>query len=191
MSVKVSARVWESELSRPQMLVLLAMADHSDDDGGSVFPSVNRLAWKTGYKARQIRRILAQLRKSNYIMRVAPAEAHRGVEYVIVMANLVPKIKFGDWLAQEQKEGADTSESDEEDDEGGQKDTPVSEDLNGVSPETGQGGLARQPNHHSTTNKPSGGDRPKSRSEVDAEHWARRIAESLGMTDEEKKRVFG
>ena len=40
---------------------MLALADHADDDG-YCYPSVGRLAWKTGYGVRQVQRTLKHLR---------------------------------------------------------------------------------------------------------------------------------
>ena len=61
MSVKIMAQVWELELSHNAQSVFLALADHADDDG-YCYPSVGRLAWKTGYGVRQVQRTLKYLR---------------------------------------------------------------------------------------------------------------------------------
>ena len=61
MSVKIMAQVWELELSHNVQSILLALADHADDDG-YCYPSVGRLAWKTGYGVRQVQRTLKYLR---------------------------------------------------------------------------------------------------------------------------------
>lgn len=191
MSIKAQTHVWESDLSRPQMLVLLAMADWADDHGEGVYPSVNRVAWKTGYEPRQIRRILAQLRKAGLLIRVRAPENGRGVEYTIALHQLPKKESFKDWLARHKAAGEDMSDTDEEQ-EGEVKMTPL-------SPETGGGGLSRPPGGVSqdshirkgTIRNTSEGERVKTRSVTEAEQWARRIADSVGMSDEEKERVFG
>ena len=61
MSVKIMAQVWELELSHNAQSIFLALADHADDDG-YCYPSVGRLAWKTGYGVRQVQRTLKYLR---------------------------------------------------------------------------------------------------------------------------------
>lgn len=61
MSVKVMAAVWELKLTAPQLIVMLALADHADDEGRNAYPSLARLAWKTGYSESTVRRILKQL----------------------------------------------------------------------------------------------------------------------------------
>lgn len=62
MSILLMAQVWECDLDHSQQSVLLALADHARDDGTYCFPSVARVAWKTGYSVRQTQRILKQLR---------------------------------------------------------------------------------------------------------------------------------
>jgi len=61
MSVKMMGLVWESALPPRQKLVALAYADHADDEGYHIYPSVRRMAEKTGYSERSIQRISRQL----------------------------------------------------------------------------------------------------------------------------------
>jgi len=61
MSVKLMGQVWELDLPHNAQSILLALADHADDDG-YCYPSVGRLAWKTGYGVRQVQRTLKDLR---------------------------------------------------------------------------------------------------------------------------------
>jgi hypothetical protein len=61
MSVKIMAQVWELDLPHNAQSIFLALADHADDDG-YCYPSVGRLAWKTGYGVRQVQRTLKDLR---------------------------------------------------------------------------------------------------------------------------------
>lgn len=75
------ALVWKLDLPPNQRLVLLAYADHADDEGGSVFPSLGRIAWKTGYSRDQVRRISRELANSKLIEKVKDAGSQRGVEY--------------------------------------------------------------------------------------------------------------
>jgi len=60
MSVEVMSVVWKLDLPQNKKLVLLAIADHANDDG-IAWPSQGRIAWKTGYKRRNIKRILDEL----------------------------------------------------------------------------------------------------------------------------------
>lgn len=48
MSAKIMGEVWELNLPANEQIVLLAMADHADHNGGNVFPSNALIAWKAG-----------------------------------------------------------------------------------------------------------------------------------------------
>lgn len=72
MSVRAMARVWGLDLDKPEKFLLLAMADHADDDGGDIFPSVGRLAWKTGDSSRNVRRLLRRLEQRGVLIVEAP-----------------------------------------------------------------------------------------------------------------------
>src|SRR5690606_1009368 len=67
-SAKQTGLVWELNLPQNQAWVLMAMADHADHEGNNVYPGVPRLAWKTGYTTRHIRRIIAILREKGLIV---------------------------------------------------------------------------------------------------------------------------
>lgn len=61
MSVKVMGQVWDADLPRPEKFVLLSYADHAAHDGTGIYPSVGRMAWKTGYTDRSIQTITKRL----------------------------------------------------------------------------------------------------------------------------------
>jgi len=79
MSIKIMSQVWELDIDHSEMIVLLAMADHADDDGQNCYPSNAYLAWKTGYSDRQVRRVLRTLESTGIITRVAHEEGGRGL----------------------------------------------------------------------------------------------------------------
>ena len=79
MSVKIMSQVWELDIDHSELIVLLAMADHADDDGQNCYPSNAYLAWKTGYSDRQVRRVLRALESTGIITRVAHEEGGRGL----------------------------------------------------------------------------------------------------------------
>ena len=61
MSVKVTAYIWEhSQQTGSDLLMLLAIADHANDDG-LCWPSIERLAHKCRVKERQAKNIIAKL----------------------------------------------------------------------------------------------------------------------------------
>ena len=57
MSVKKISEVWELALPANTKLVLLCFADFANDDG-VCYPSIDRIAHKTGYGVRQVQRII-------------------------------------------------------------------------------------------------------------------------------------
>jgi hypothetical protein len=59
-SVRVMAAVWELDLPPMEKLVLLALADWSNDEG-KCWPSATRLAAKTGEGERTVRRVIQSL----------------------------------------------------------------------------------------------------------------------------------
>ncbi len=94
MSIKLMSEVWTRELPHPEQSVLLALADHADDEGGSVFPSLALVAWKTGYSTRQVRRIVRTLEDRGALVLVAEATRYRPNEYRIVMEAVPAKTPF-------------------------------------------------------------------------------------------------
>jgi hypothetical protein len=61
--------VWDADLPRPEKFVLLSYADHAAHDGTSIYPSVERMAWKTGYSERSIQRITRDLEDAGILVR--------------------------------------------------------------------------------------------------------------------------
>jgi hypothetical protein len=68
MSVKVMGQVWDADLPRPEKFVLLSYADHAAHDGTGIYPSVGRMAWKTGYTDRSIQTITKRLIKQGILV---------------------------------------------------------------------------------------------------------------------------
>lgn len=73
MSGKVSGQVWDLDLPHREIFVLLAITDHADHDGNNMHPSLELLAWKTGYTTRTIIRILNKLVERGVLERVTRA----------------------------------------------------------------------------------------------------------------------
>ena len=70
MSIRVMAKVWKLELPCSQKIVLLALADHANHNGKSIYPSVDLLTRKTGLTRRGVQKSLRQLETLGYIARV-------------------------------------------------------------------------------------------------------------------------
>ena len=85
--------VWDLDLPANKKFVLLAYADHADDEGGSVFPSLARVAHKTGYSRDQVRRISKELKEVGLMVLVEKATHNRPAEYRLTLgrgSNLPP-----------------------------------------------------------------------------------------------------
>jgi hypothetical protein len=92
MSGKATGMAWELDIPHNQQFVLLAMADHADHNGGSIYPGTTELAWKTGYSERQVRRIIKQLRDAKILDLIAERYGKYKTNcYRIVWANAKKK----------------------------------------------------------------------------------------------------
>ena len=81
MSVRVSMWVWhdlETDVDHPMLLVLLALADEADDNGGSCFPSLRRMAGKCRMSTSGVRQVIGRLESSGLIVVVRPDRQGRG-----------------------------------------------------------------------------------------------------------------
>jgi hypothetical protein len=102
MSIEVSTAVWKSALQDTELLVMLALADWADDDGGNIFPSKARIAWKVGASERTVQRVLADFRDRGYVVTLREATRHQPPMYRIMVDRLPKKDPFqarGDNLA--------------------------------------------------------------------------------------------
>jgi len=72
MSVKISGLVWDRyEGLGNEFVLALAIADHSHDDGTHIFPSVSRLSKKARISERTVQRILNDMQKSGWLIKVS------------------------------------------------------------------------------------------------------------------------
>lgn len=73
MSGLVMGLVWElpitDDFEKGDKYVLLAYADHADQNGCSIYPSVPLIAKKTGYSDRQVQQITHRLETGGYLVR--------------------------------------------------------------------------------------------------------------------------
>ncbi len=77
MSVKVMNMVWDmpcpqeingEEFRSAEKFVLMAFADHADDEGGRIWPSMATIARKTGYDERTVQRRVRLLEKMGLLL---------------------------------------------------------------------------------------------------------------------------
>ncbi len=87
----------EADLTRPQQAVLVAMAGNANDDGTRCYPSVDLIAWKAGYKPRNVVDIMRELRAMRVLEIVSGATPRRPTEYIIRVDNAPRKQTFGEW----------------------------------------------------------------------------------------------
>ena len=83
MSVRAMTWAWEQSIPPNGKIVLLALADHAHDDGRNAYPSLGRLARKTGYSDRQVQRILTELCRTGLIAVQAEATPNRPTAYLL------------------------------------------------------------------------------------------------------------
>jgi hypothetical protein len=75
MSGLISGLVWNLDLPQQEKYVLLAYADHANHQGGDIRPAVALIAWKTGYTARNVQKIVSTLRRKKILI---PLKYHNG-----------------------------------------------------------------------------------------------------------------
>lgn len=90
------AEVWRLDLEPTKKLVLLAYADHADEDGDRVYPSVSRVAHKCGLSIRQVQRISHDLRDEDQLMQMIEEGGGRGKpnRYCLTLENGVKLSPF-------------------------------------------------------------------------------------------------
>ena len=91
MSVIVMGLVWSTppDLLPPNhRLVLLAYADHANDDGSSVYPGRDRMAEKTGYSKGTIGRITSQLLEAGWLRQTKHGHRGQRAEYRVNVTRL-------------------------------------------------------------------------------------------------------
>ena len=95
MSVTLMGQVWALDLTHQEQAVLMALADHANEIpdkpfwGDRIFPSIARIAWKTGYSVRAVQYAMSRLRDKQLIIPVAHEKGGRGraTEYVMRLDN--------------------------------------------------------------------------------------------------------
>lgn len=85
MSIQAIAAVWDFPVTPQEKLVLLVMADHADERGGSVFPSVARIMQMSGLSERVVQRTTGGLIEVGLIEVVRAAQPGRPTEYRILI----------------------------------------------------------------------------------------------------------
>lgn len=72
MSIKVMSQVWELDLPSSEKMILLALADHANDDGVCA-PSFSRIAWKCGVSKDTVKRAVKSFLPSGLVSKIREA----------------------------------------------------------------------------------------------------------------------
>lgn len=70
MSVKMMTAVFGIDAVPLRKLLLIALADHADDDGENVWPSVPYLSWKTNLSESGVRKLMKRFRDDGVLIAV-------------------------------------------------------------------------------------------------------------------------
>lgn len=94
MSIKVMNAVWAyADCKGSELLILLALADFSDDNGENIYPSMQTLAHKSRMSDKQARRVVQNLVKLKLIEIVEQGGWQRGRNrsnsYRIMLENII------------------------------------------------------------------------------------------------------
>ncbi len=75
-------------VSYTKKLVLLSLADHANDEGRSIYPSIDKTAQRTGLTARGVRKIVKDLVQDGFLIRVVKSHGYHTNEYRIDVEKL-------------------------------------------------------------------------------------------------------
>ena len=87
MSISLMKEVWSSSLPLLDKAVALAMADHANDDGLSIYPSQDKLARKVGCNDRSVRRAIRRLKAMGILVEIGETK-WQTKEYRMIAENL-------------------------------------------------------------------------------------------------------
>jgi biotin operon repressor len=96
LSAKLMGSIFYLEIPALEKLVLLAMADHAQDDGTGCYPSVQRLATKTSLSRRGVQKISRRLEDAGFLVPSARIKGGRSLttEYRITLEKGEPGSLF-------------------------------------------------------------------------------------------------
>jgi hypothetical protein len=78
MSIRIMGALWGARLEPRTFLVLLAMADHADHEGGNIHPGIDLLMEKTSSSRAAVYRALADLKSTGILIPESNATGGRG-----------------------------------------------------------------------------------------------------------------
>jgi len=96
MSIRLMARVFDSELPSTEKFVLVAMADYASDSGESIFPSVATLSKKTSLSGRAVQKSIQSLLKKQYLALVEERGGVHGTNLYRIVCDKFTEIPGGE-----------------------------------------------------------------------------------------------
>lgn len=101
MSDSIMGMVFRTDLPRVEKFVLLAIADHVDQNGRGCFASLARIVFKTGYDVGYVQRALKNLRARGMLV-LSHKHPEYGVDvWDIDLTTLVAEVSFETWVRTE------------------------------------------------------------------------------------------
>lgn len=101
MSGKQVGKVLAHNFKPPEEKVMIALAEHANDDGTNIRPGIVRLRWETGYSRTSILRIMKSLRKSGVLVQTRNPGPGRPSRYRFDWTKAEPKMSFDEFYEQE------------------------------------------------------------------------------------------
>jgi len=86
--------VWEYDFPHSERSIMQALAFYADEDGANINPSVDEIAWRTGYAKRNVQLILAALKASGVLIIERKATNRYPAEYRIDWSAATPKSSY-------------------------------------------------------------------------------------------------
>jgi hypothetical protein len=78
LSIRLIESIFTLDIPPTNKLVLIALADHAHKDGTGAYPSIERLAWKTGLSESAVHRAIRQSKRDGLIKPIGNVRGGRG-----------------------------------------------------------------------------------------------------------------
>jgi hypothetical protein len=97
MSNKMMTLTWESALSKAETSILVAIADHANDDGEGCWAGIDRIVYKTKYERRHVIRIIMELEAKGILVRNGKHPKYGTNVWSIIKNKIPAQPPFDDW----------------------------------------------------------------------------------------------
>lgn len=104
------SKVWQLQLPHREKHILLALADHADDQGRNVFPSIGYTAWKSDYSERTVQKVMRRFREEKTLIVTKKAGRRTSTVYRIDLSQIPEKPPLrGEEIAPQEEEVQSTT----------------------------------------------------------------------------------